>query len=701
MAGSIEPLREYLSERPDDAEARYLYGRALALTQRPHLATFSLRKAMEDPEWLMPAATHLAHAALEARDFNTVVEITGRILEREPDDVAALLMRANAVAHWKNDPERALADANRALELMPNQLEAYEPKILALVALGRREEAAEALAEAGRLLTSEPRADEDLAWHCVTTATLEQEAGQIDRARETFERCLVEHPVSPDALWSAVKFHDSQRARERSLEILRSGIERMPNAYGLRVELARRLRAKGEVEAAEAVLKESGPSESPRDPGAWAEIAKLRQSTGDHAAAAEALGRAVELARAAGSLTPQLEFAYADSLALAGRLDEALEVAEGLSVPAQQRMIRARVAQLRREPARALEEFSEALRLWPDNAWGRYYAALAAEELGDFERAIEEYRYSIRIAAEATDARVRAAELLLAENKPRLAQQLLGVNAEEKPLPVEGQLLALRLMGLLGDVKGVYASLERLGKGRAEWIGRAAAHAAEGVARRAGPGAALEMLRAAPAVDFTKHTGALRALVRFAHEAGEPAVAESALEAALAAYPQAGALYEIRGFQLELSGAPREAVRADYERALELDPGNPFALAGLGRLAVTDDPEGALGWFDRAAASDPTDAEAKLGAARALLASGKPEQAAERLDALLLVHPLEARAAAERARLDLERGIATDQTLERARRAVRFGGGEEARELLERATALRGEPIASSPPGGH
>jgi hypothetical protein len=95
------------------------------------------------------------------------------------------------------------------------------------------------------------------------------------------------------------------------------------------------------------------------------------------------------------------------------------------------------------------------------------------------------------------------------------------------------------------------------------------------------------------------------------------------------------------------------------------------------------------------------DAEAKLGAARALLASGKPEQAAERLDALLLVHPLEARAAAERARLDLERGIATDQTLERARRAVRFGGGEEARELLDRVTALRGEPIASSPPGGH
>ncbi len=79
-------------------------------------------------------------------------------------------------------------------------------------------------------------------------------------------------------------------------------------------------------------------------------------------------------------------------------------------------------------------------------------------------------------------------------------------------------------------------------------------------------------------------------------------------------------------------------------------------------------------------------------AARALVASGKLAQAEQRLDALLLEHPFEAEAAAERARLDLERGVATPRTLERARRAVRFGGGADALELLGRVHAQRNEP---------
>jgi hypothetical protein len=59
---------------------------------------------------------------------------------------------------------------------------------------------------------------------------------------------------------------------------------------------------------------------------------------------------------------------------------------------------------------------------------------------------------------------------------------------------------------------------------------------------------------------------------------------------------------------------------------------------------------------------------------------------------MLLEHPFEAEAAAERARLDLERGVATARTLERARRAVRFGGGADALELLSSVHAERGEP---------
>ncbi len=127
-------------------------------------------------------------------------------------------------------------------------------------------------------------------------------------------------------------------------------------------------------------------------------------------------------------------------------------------------------------------------------------------------------------------------------------------------------------------------------------------------------------------------------------------------------------------------------------RALELGPENARALTGLGRLVFGDDPGAALVYFDRAAAADPSDPDPKLQAARALVASGKSAQAEERLDGLLLEHPFEVEAALERARLDLERGIATPQTLERARRAVRFGGGADALVLLSRFQAQRDEP---------
>src|SRR5690349_2676017 len=61
---TIEPLRALLREKPDDPEVNYLYARALIATQRPSLATWALRKAMEDPNWTVKAALQLANAAL-------------------------------------------------------------------------------------------------------------------------------------------------------------------------------------------------------------------------------------------------------------------------------------------------------------------------------------------------------------------------------------------------------------------------------------------------------------------------------------------------------------------------------------------------------------------------------------------------------------------------------------------------------------
>jgi tetratricopeptide (TPR) repeat protein len=691
MEASIEALRELLAEQPDHAEANYLYGRTLVLTQRPNLATWSLSKAMEDPEWLIPAGLMLAELSLGNRDIDEVDALTGRILERDPENIPALLLRANAHAQSNQDPERALADAERVLELDPEVLVAFEPRIMALIALGRKEEAGEALAEAGRRLTALGAGKAVLAWHCSATSHLQQDLGDIEGARDTLNECLEAHPADLRLLSRAMSFHDSLGEQDRSLEIARAALEHAPASRAVRFALVERLVLAGRPAEAEAVLREATRSPHPQlAAAAWLDLGRLRNRLGEYDAAVEAIGRAVELESERGTAAPQLVFDYADTLVVAGRLERALEVAEGLSVPAHRHLIRARVAQERRQPALALEEFAAGLRLWPDNPYGRYYAALAAEELGDFDRALEELRYSVRNSPGATESRIRGARLLLAEGRPRGALEMLltGTGRGHPMLEVEGHLLAMRLYGSLGNLAPASALLEQLETSVPAWVGVALAETAEGAALRAGPAAAK--------YEQPRFAAALRALVRFAHEAGETAAAQAALRAALAAHPDSGAFQEIRGLDLELSGAPSDAVGAAYTRALELEPGNARALEGLGRLALDDDPAAAFGFFDRAAAADPSDPGLQLQAARALAASGRAGEAAERLDALLLLHPYHAEAAAARAGLDLERGMATPQTLERARRAVRFGGGADALELLSRVHEQRGEPQAAA-----
>ena len=692
-AATVEPLREFLAEQPDHAEANFLYGRALAATQ-PSLAVWSLRKAMQDPEWTVRAGVQLAYLALGGNDFNGVYKITERVLELEPDNLGVLMIRANAYAHSKQNPELALADARRVLELDPDAVEAYEPIILALLTLEQYEEAREVLAEAGRRLVELEREESILAWHCSTTAIFQHESGDIDQARQTWSGCVEAHPSDMDVVSNAMRFYDAQGEPERSLEIVRTALAGDPTSSRYRVALAERLHASGDTAGGEAVLREATRSEDPNlAAAAWLDLAKFRQARAEYGAAADALERTVELMQERDSATPQLLFEYADALVLADRLDRALEIAEELPVAAHRGLIRGRVAQERGDPEAALREFDEALQLWPDNPWARYYAALAAEELGDFERALSEYRDSVRIQPSATDARTRAAALLLAGGNPSGASLMLTAAGEGAPLEIEGQLLAIRSASQRGDRVAVAEQLAQFEASSPARAGHALAEGAEGLAQRAGAGLAVDMLAEAP-VDYQdpRYAPALLVLVRFAHQADLTDESWETIRATLASQPDSGAFQAIHGLDLELSGAPVEETRAAYERALELEPRSAGALLGLGRLAVAEDPEAALGFFDRAAAVDPGDPEPKLLAARVLVAGSKPAQAAERLDALLLAHPFEAEAATERARLDLERGTLTPRTLERARRAVRFGGGAEALELLSRVYEQRGEP---------
>jgi tetratricopeptide (TPR) repeat protein len=377
---------------------------------------------------------------------------------------------------------------------------------------------------------------------------------------------------------------------------------------------------------------------------------------------------------------------------MAGRYDRAIEVAQELTIPSLRDLVYGRALLEQGKPAEALTRFSDGLRLNPDNAVARYYAARAAEGIGDFDRAISEYRYSIRADHAATDARLRLALLHEAESAYGLALTAARHRTTRGPsdLDLDTELAFFRIAARAGRVAEARSRLTELAGRPGVW-GRAVAAVADGIRARQGPAAAAQRVREAPGLDLSepRNAEALRGLVIDLAETGEADAARAYLDAALAAHPDAAAFHEIRGFALERLGAPPEEVRAAYERAAELDPENALALAGLGRMAA--DSEAALGFYTRAAAADPEDPAPQRASAELLVALGKREEAEQTLLVLLDEHPYDAGIALRLAELLLARGSDTESALQLAKRAARFGGGPQAYELLGRVHRQRGE----------
>jgi tetratricopeptide (TPR) repeat protein len=688
---TLEPLRELVAERRDDSEVLYHYGLALARTNQPSLAEWSLSAAMTDPKWLLPAGRQLTYDSLRAGNHDRAIEIAGTVLATYPDNLDILLLRATAYARSRIHYEAALADVDRIFELDPENSAAMEARILSLLGLERIEEAAEAIDELGRRLEKDPLGATSAGWHCSTTAIFAQDSNDEALARERWADCLERFPGNSSVVTSAVQFFDSYREHDRSLDILRAAQQAAPESRSYRTSLASRLRFGGLPQESEELLKQATESERPQSAAlAWFDLAKHYQDLGDHSKSSETQARALGVAREAGLPHSQLLLEYADSLLLAGRLDEALQIAEEMTVEAHVAMIRARVAQQQGRHADALEHFDAGFRLWPNNAFARYYAALASEQIGDFDAAIELYRYSIRIAAGATDARTRLGRLHQAEGRPDEALALLRLQSDQAPLDLTGEFLSLRLWGLIGNTPSVLAGLERFRRGSPLSLGRALAMAAEGVHERAGAEAAIALILKSPVdLEAPESAAALRALVRLQHEAGRGQETRSRVDAARRRQPETAESHAIYGLWLELHDEP-EPARGAYQAALAIDAHNPGALVGLGGL--TSDPEQALALFERAAAAEPDDPRPAWNAVQQLLVSGRVSEAQARLEALLARHPYQARAASALIEMHLDQGEISQRTVELAHRAVRFGRNTDTLERLGQVHRRRNEP---------
>lgn len=684
---TIEPLRELLDRHPDHAGANYLLGIALVQTGQPGQAAWPLRKAARSDQYRAAASLTLASTLFSSQNYEQAVAALDRGLEKDPDRLALRILRGQALLA-AGRPEEALAEAERILEREPDHFRALGLKAGALGDLERFEEAAAAHARVEEL-AGERQSRDMQARSCALTARFHASREERERADGKYAECLERFPGHGLVLGWASAYYDESGRPGKATELWRDALKRAPDVYAFWKRLANRLEAAGELEEAEAQLEEATTLFDTAQ--SWLDLAALRRSHGDSAGAREAMEEV--LARVGEGASDRLRFQQADVLLDLGELERAEAIAAELEEPTYRKLVRGRLLLTRGRPAEALALLEEALVEWPDNARARYLAARAAEETGDLERAIREYKEAFRADPARTDAALQGARLHLRRGQYRAAAQLALQGAGERPESArESLLLGARALRLNGQLPAARRALERLEEEHPEHRAEARAERAALVLHEEGPAAAVEVLESA-GLDLRDPASlpALRALVEALHADGRSDEALRRVAAAVETHPEAPGLRDLHGRLLLRAGRP-EAARQAFERALEAEAEHAGALQGLAALAArSGDVEGALSLLERAEEAEPERADVRYSTARLLLRMGRREEGLASLREALRIDPSHARAANDLAWNLAAEGEALDRALTLAARAVRLEPGATTLDTLGYVRLQRGE----------
>jgi tetratricopeptide (TPR) repeat protein len=687
-AASIQMLEALLDQDPDHPELNQLYGVALLATRQAAPAVWPLSKAAEAPERALEAGILLARAHLENQSPADAIAAADRVLEQAPDLLEALLVRIDAKLVAKR-AEEALVDIDTILQRDPTEPAALIAQLMALLELERVEEAEAALAAARERLDELEGQEPVQAKFCAANAIFTREKGGEgagEKAAAEWDACLERFPLEPIVVDGAAAFFDGRGERERATEIVRHAQGQVPDYFPFRSALTQRLAAMGQSDEAERLLLDATEHQNPLP--AWLALADYYESRQELSKARTAMEQVLELQPNPPSLH---RFQYADMLIREEDFAAAEEAIAAIDQPSQTALLRGRLLLEQGEARRALEELEEGIRLWPDNTVARQLAGNAAEALGDFDRALSEYKEAVRVEITNWEALTRFAVLHDAQGSFEEVLPFLRIFLGKQPGDPRGYLLQIEL--------AKRNELEKLAGDTARRLMRVPGYAGVGLAELAAtralgdPAAAVGMIEES-SLDLTQPPGApaLAVLLENLGRLGRHEEALRRADAAVAVQPDFAAFHELRAAALRAAGKPATQTREALERALELEPERFLALVALAELAADGGAaDEALALYDRAAAANPNDPGAAWAAIELLVSSARDTEVEGRLEALLDVHGYHAGAASLLARRLVERGENLELANAMARRAVRFQGGSEALATLGWVQLERGE----------
>ncbi len=688
---TIEQLRVLADQDPSSAETQFLLGSALLFSGNGGLAVWPLRAAAQAPEYAIRARMLLVQSMLESRTAPDSIQFIDEILELEPENVLALVLRVKAYqATGRNDD--ALLEIERVLELDPDNIPVLVPRVTALIATQQIEEAEKAIEDARQRLESAVDQDVDPSFAtmlCIARGLFAYEKGEQEVAEAQYAECLEKYPVDPLVVQAAANFYQMLGQRERAIEVLEKALEQSGNST-FRMALAARMRMFGNVEEQERLLR--AEAEERPSMNSWFQLADFHVGRDEFDKALEAFDHALALAT---DPPESILFAYADTLVQAEQFDKARSIVDGFEESALRDLIIGRILLAQGDPAGALVSFEAGILLWPNNAAGRFLAGQAAERIGDFDRAVSEYRESVRADLGRTRASLELAELYTIRGKYADALDVVRQSMGANPGDIDGIVVGIRAAHKARRFGVASEGLKRLSESPDNAGTAVALHAT--LLAESGPDGAAEAVKSFEETDLDLadpvNSEALRVLLTNLAELGDHEKAAKRIDSAVGAHPEAAVFHELNGRMLSAAGKPPEKAREAFDRALELDPKHVEALNGLAALsAEAGDIDAALALYDQAADLDPKDQASAIAAARLVVVAGRNSDAQRRFKAVLNEHPREADAALGLARILAEQRE-FKKSLGYARRAdwLRSTEAEETLAWIEGLRAQRGE----------
>ena len=680
---SLTPLRVLLADGVKSPEVDLLYGRAFEQMGKPMLSVWALRRAMEDPDFFQPAGLILASGALAAKEYNLAISVADQLIEADPEDANALIIRSMAHVGTRRAYEAAIEDSDRVLDLDPNAVKAQVARTIALLALGRVEEAGDGLSVVEEYYAVDEVNDLQASLYCSAQVSFAREKGEVDEARETLERCLEEYPDSQEVVSQALSYYDAVGEYDRSLEILKEAVKSSPENSDYRVGLVVRLDAMGRSDEATELLEELTRSENPQEASlAFFDLAGFHVDHENLPAGIEAFEKAI--ARSEETIPSHRFFAFADALIIAQEYERAIEIAEQMNHRPYRELVLGRVAYERGDYEEARDHFEAGMLLWPDNSVARYLSARTADRMGDFETAIDEYRYAVRIDSTATPAIFELARLYVADGQLSSALQVLRHGGNSEPVDEEAALLELEVMTRMAQgpvpIPNRLKSYENVPGFMQRHLIQMSALARES----AGPETSLALLEG---VDLNWahpwNAPVLAARIEDLIALDRVPEAENLVASALRVAPGDVNFLALNGMVLEGKGASPGLVEAAFLKANQNDVEAPLALAGRARLKVAERRfEDAVALYRRAAEADPRSTLFLWSALSSMPDSFDPNEKRRILEEVLTRDPYDGDAA-----LILAQSLASEGQVKAARwqakRAQQFSPSPESQALLE------------------